>query len=250
ILGASYEVSGATLPDGDPVRGRHLVENVTLCAECHGSDFSGMVVEDAPMFGRLSAPNITPAGVVSEYTVADWDRSLRHGVTPDGRGLVFMPSEGYASLSDQDAADVVAYLRTVSPVENVAPTTELGLIGRQLAAFGAIHIPAREIDHAAVGSNPVPGPTAEYGAYLVNISGCTGCHGSQLEGQQMGPDDPVAPAINASVNGSWTFEQFDGAVRHGVGIDGRQLAAIMPSRGFAGMSDDEVRALFLHIHTP
>ncbi len=41
-------------------------------------------VDDLPVL-RLAAPNITPAGVVAGWSVADWDRIVRHGVLRSGR---------------------------------------------------------------------------------------------------------------------------------------------------------------------
>jgi mono/diheme cytochrome c family protein len=39
-------------------RGKYLVENVSMCVECHGSDLGGKVVEDNFMMGRLVAPKL------------------------------------------------------------------------------------------------------------------------------------------------------------------------------------------------
>ena len=60
-----------------------------------------MVVPPATL---LAVPNITRGrgGVTADFTLADWDRALRHGVRPDGSGLVLMPSEDYAALTDHD----------------------------------------------------------------------------------------------------------------------------------------------------
>ena len=58
------------------------------------------------------APNISPGpgSVVAKYTPADWERSLRHGVKPDGRPLMIMPSEDYNRLTDADLGALVAYV--------------------------------------------------------------------------------------------------------------------------------------------
>lgn len=60
-------------------RGEHLA-NILACRECHGNDLSGHFFADAPPF-RAVASNLTAGagGIGQTYTVADWDRAIRHG---------------------------------------------------------------------------------------------------------------------------------------------------------------------------
>ena len=86
------------------------------CGDCHGMDGAGaVVVDDGAM--HIRAPDITPAptGVVAGYSPVDWVRTIRHGVKPDGRPVMIMPSEEYNRLVDADLAAIVAYVRQLAP---------------------------------------------------------------------------------------------------------------------------------------
>ena len=94
-------------------RGRHLVTARYGCAECHGANFGGGVMVDAFPLGSLLGPNITTGqgSRTLQYSPADWDRIVRHGVLPDGRPAV-MPSIDFVQMSDQELSDIIAYIRS------------------------------------------------------------------------------------------------------------------------------------------
>ena len=74
-----------------------------------------------PAIGYVGAANLTPGegGIGGSYTDADWVRTLRHGVKPNGQSVFIMPSDDYYHLSDEDLGAMTAYLKTVSPVDRV-----------------------------------------------------------------------------------------------------------------------------------
>src|SRR5690606_30225998 len=115
-------------------RGAHLASALGKCADCHGDGLGGNVMVDDPALGRLSAPNLTRGrgGVTADFAMADWDRAIRHGVRPDGTGLVVMPSEDYAALTDADLAALVGYLRQLPPVDREVPPSVIRMLGRAL----------------------------------------------------------------------------------------------------------------------
>ncbi len=129
-------------PDRDAIdRGRYLV--VLLgCGACHtngafdgapdpalalagsqtGIAWSNPRETERP--GIVYPPNITPdektgIGLWTDAQIADAIRAGvgRHG----GRRLVTMPWRSYARLSDDDVEAIVAYLRSISPVEHRVP---------------------------------------------------------------------------------------------------------------------------------
>ena len=235
-------------------RGRHLAQSRLGCADCHGPDLGGKpVVEDA-MFGHFIAPNLTrgTGGVGGSYTDADWVRAVRHGVRPNGRALLFMPSEVFAHLSEQDLGDVIAYVKQVPPVDRTMPETRPGPIGRALVTFQAAAIPARAIDHAAAFTSPPPeAATVEYGQYLAASSGCLACHGPALDGVGGGGDPAVKPT-NLTTGGptaSWTEGDFVRALRTGKRPDGSEIREEMPWKTMGRMTDEELRALYLYIRS-
>ena len=94
-------------------RGKYLFSS-RGCAECHGTNGAGHVFIDGGGL-RAKSPNISSGagGVVGSYGVVDWERTIRHGVKPDGRPVFIMPSEDYNRLTDADLAALVAYTRSL-----------------------------------------------------------------------------------------------------------------------------------------
>jgi mono/diheme cytochrome c family protein len=124
-----------------------------LCAGCHGADMSGQVISESPMDGRAAAPNLTSGegGIGATYADEDWVRAIRHGVGPDGRGLIGMPSDRFASLSDTSLGALIAYLKSAPPVDNDVPGTTVGPAARwNFLLWQEPLIPAEMIDHEAL----------------------------------------------------------------------------------------------------
>ncbi|MCB9681128.1 MAG: cytochrome c [Alphaproteobacteria bacterium] len=251
ILSRTFPVADVPTPEVtmDPAsiaRGRHLVEAVLVCGACHGDDLGGAWMEGHPMVGRVWAPNLTVGSTtVATYGDADWARALRHGVSPEGRGLLWMPAQRWSTLSDDDLAATIAWLRAAPSVDRQAGQAELEAGGRVLVAMGG-GVDAALVDPDAVPSTVPWGPTPDYGAYLARIAGCHDCHGGGAGAARV-YDGPRAPAWAAERLTGWTGAQFSDAVVEGVGRDGRRLDAAMPSRAYRGMSDTEVDALWLHL---
>lgn len=235
-------------------RGRHLAVAITKCADCHGADMGGAVVLEGGGFGRIVSANLTSGkgGIGAEYTDADWERAIRHGVGRDGRPLRFMPVLEYVAISDSDLAALVAYLKTLPPVDRERQTMRVGLVARVLSITAPDFplLSAARLDHRAPHPvAPAPAVTREYGAYLAQVGGCTGCHGAHLTGGHAGPP-PKPPAINAAALAGWSEEDFTRVLRTGVRPDGRVLSTAMPWPATSQMTDDEIRALWLYISDP
>jgi cytochrome c553 len=236
-------------------RGAHLAGPLGKCADCHADDFGGKILVDDPAIGLLAVPNITRGrgGVTADFTLADWDRALRHGVGPDSSGLVLMPSEDYAALSDGDFVALVSYLRQLAPVDREMPRPAIRLVGRALYLAGKLPlIAADRIDHKADHPAVRPDTTIEYGAYLADIGGCTGCHGPQLSGGPIpGMPPGTLPAANITPTGigQYTEADFNRAMRDGSRPDGSKINEPMPIRFTSRMSDDEIIALYRYLRT-
>ena len=227
--------------------GRHVARAIAKCLACHGKDYTGKVFVDDPMLGRITAPNITPAGVVSGYTDADWVRALRHGIKRDGRSVVVMPSYEFNHLSDEDLGAVIAYMKTLKPAtDDTVSSMRFGPMGRFLIATDAFPVlSATVIDHDA--TRPAP-PTAaaspEYGKYIVSI-GCVGCHGPTMQGGKApatGPD--VTPYGRTA---GWTEEEFRLVLRAGKRPDGTVVSTEMPWSLTSEMTDTEIAAVWAYL---
>src|ERR1700739_2193516 len=88
-------------------------------------------------------------------------------------------------------------------------------------------------------SDPQEFTQIERGHYLSILSDCASCHTVPASGRPFAAGRPietpfgnvVAPNITPDLEtgiGAWTDEQFDAAVRHGVGRDGSKLYPAMP----------------------
>jgi mono/diheme cytochrome c family protein len=131
-------------------RGRHLASTIGKCTDCHGDNLAGRPLTMGPV-GTFVPLNLTSGkGGVAPLSDADWVRAIRHGVSPDGRSLLFMPSMVYQSFTAADLGAVIAYVKSVPPVDNELPKTIVGPIGRLLIVRSPQRlIPASGIDHSA-----------------------------------------------------------------------------------------------------
>ena len=237
-------------------RGKHLVTAVLDCGGCHGADLGGNVMFDVPPVARLVALNLTRGanGAAARYSYADWERALRHGITPDGRALKFMPAWQFYHLSDDDLRAVVAYVSRVPPVARTLPSTSIMPLGRVLYLTGQVQLlSAERIDHTAPHPTaPVPGATAQYGEYLSIIGGCHECHGEHLSGGHIPgtpPEFKNAANLTPAGIGHYTETDFIRALREGIRPGGTQIDTLMPVRGTKLMTDDELHALYAYLRT-
>lgn len=228
--------------------GRHLVEAVAKCQECHEGDLGGKMMVDDPAFARLATANLTAGrGGIAGYTDADFERAIRHGVGRDGRPLVFMPSEAYGMLTDEDFAAMLGYLRSFPPVDREHPDPKIGPVARLLYLTGKFPLlPVEITQHDAPRVPRKPGVTVEYGEYLATIGGCRSCHGQQLAGDA----NPDAPDITVGRLADWKEGDFFRALREGRRPDGSTLdPSKMPWVRSGLMTDDEVRAVWTYMRS-
>ena len=143
ILDAPSPVPGNYAPENRYMveRGEYLVE-LLGCGGCHTDG----ALEGAPRMNKALAgsgigiaymnpfgndrpgvvypPNITPD---PETGIGDWSdnqiaAAVRAGLGRHmGRRIAVMPWQGYAKLSEEDTAAIVAYLRSIRPVSNKVP---------------------------------------------------------------------------------------------------------------------------------
>jgi len=258
-LDRTYDIAVSAPPvpsdDASIARGRHLAEAVALCTGCHGDDLGGGVLVDEPMIATIHASNLTRGrgGIGASYTDADYVRAIRHGVNPAGRGLLIMHADAYHRLGESDLGAVIAYVKSVPPVDKEHPRTRGAALGRIMVALGLFDspamplIPAEVIDHGApIPRAPPPGVTVEYGGYLVAIALCAMCHGSDLKGgPPVDEGAPPGPDLTAyALPGGFTDAQFVATLRTGTTPSGRALnAEFMPWKVYARMTDDELLAI-------
>ncbi len=226
-----------------------------FCAACHsptgqpplagGMDNFGHF-PGGPTIGTLYPPNLTPAGELAEWSDGEVIRAIREGIGRDGQSLIIMPSETFRYLSDADVQAIVAYLRSQPASGDVRPENDLNLLGAVFIGAGLFPTSAQPAITRPI-TAPPQGPTADYGLYLISVSGCRVCHGPSLTGGA-GPG-PAGPNLAALVP-HWTEAQFINTIRTGIDPSGHELAAKeMPWRQLsAEFSDNELRAIYLVLH--
>lgn len=248
---------GALANERAVARGAHLLKTFYACAECHGADFGGGVMVDDPAIGRLLGPNLTlgTGSRTLNYTAADWDRIVRHGVKPNGSSSP-MPSVDFFSMSDRELSDVVSYIRSLPAVNKEVPAVTFGPVGKMLVATGKfsfsadVHPTGHVIDHAPV--PPAAVADAAFGKHLAQT--CSGCHGPNLSGGPIVGGPPSwPPAANLTPMGlvDWTFADFERALKEGVSKSGVAIREPMFSmqRFAQNMTDVELQALWAYIST-
>lgn len=226
-------------------RGAHWT--ALYCADCHGENLAGKVIFDDPAIGHVEANNLTRGngGLGTTFRDADWIRAIRDGVGPDGRALLGMPSADWYDLSDQDLGELIAYLKTLPPVDSPVGASSLTPLGKLLIATGVMHdtLQAEGIKHGE-GRPPAPARavSAAYGEYLLRATGCRTCHGVELTGGTS-PDPKSPPAPDISQRGPmrfWSEQVFISQAR-------TRLGEFMPWKTLNTMSDDELRAVWLYL---
>ncbi|MFY1663597.1 c-type cytochrome [Pseudomonas sp. Pseu.R1] len=96
----------------------------------------------------------------------------------------------------------------------------------------------------------------EKGRYLADAGDCTACHTAK-GGKPFAGGLPIASPIGtlyssnitpdkASGIGSYTLDDFDRALRHGIAANGNSLYPAMPYPAYARTRDDDVRALYAY----
>lgn len=249
---------GAVALERAVARGKHLVESRYVCVECHGADFGGGVMVDDPAMGALRGPNLTTGkgSVTLDYTPADWDRAVRHGVRKDGTGAI-MPADDFMAMSDRELADVISYLRTMPPVDREVTAVTPGPVLTVLMALGKLQPAAVDLitDHHAHHpvEPPAPAVNAEFGRSIGNV--CTGCHNPALSGGPIvrGPPDwPAASNLTpAGPLAAWTFEDFSAFLDAGRRPDGGATQAPMEGviKYTRNLNDVERRALWAFLRS-
>jgi mono/diheme cytochrome c family protein len=256
----SLPVQAMDIPTGPAVlaRGRYLFAS-RGCADCHGADGAGHLFVDGGPDLQLAGPAIARAAgqgssAADSYRPADWVRTLRHGVKPDGRPVRVMPSEDYNRLTDADLGALVAYVQSLPPVPAREAVIVLPLPARVLYGLGLLQDAVEKIDHRLPPQAPVDeGVSIAHGRYVASM--CLGCHGPQLAGGDIPgapPDWPAAARLAGPGNVMEAAyadpEVFVRMLKSGQRADGSAIR-VMPFAALSQLNDTDARALHLYLTT-
>ncbi len=235
-------------------RGQHLLESRANCNDCHGKDLGGAKIIDIAFVGHWVAPNLTTGegSVTKGFAASDWDRAVRHGVRHNGR-TSSMPVVEFVNLSDHELSDIVAYIRSVPPVNRDMGAVRFGPVFAYLIATDPKALGAFTIDHAKphAAEPPAEAVSAELGRHIVQV--CRGCHGENLSGGKLAgdPDMPIVANLTPHESGlkGWTESDFIRALRAGKRKDGTDISRMMPWQAYGRMTDTELKAIWAYLQT-
>lgn len=260
-------------------RGEYLANHVMLCMDCHaqrdyslfagpiapGTEGSGGEVFDQKMGfpGRFISPNITPSGV-GDWTDGELFRAITTGVTKDGQALFpVMPWPNFAKMDPEDIKAVIAYIRTLEPIDVVREKSQ--------ADFPVNIIMRTFPQEATFSDRPDPSDKIAYGEYLVTAASCGDCHTKMEKGEFTGtylaggqafplPGGIVATSHNLTPHesgiGKWSREMFidafkqfrDSSYQHKAVNPGDEQT-IMPWIQYGGMTDSDLSAIYDYLQS-
>ena len=261
-------------------RGRYLVNNVSVCLNCHSTrdwtKFSGPTIpgtdgkggerlgEEFGLPGTLFASNITPSGI-GKISDGGLMLAITSGIGKDHRALFpIMPYPNFTRMSDEDLYSIIAYIRTLKPVENSVPERTLNF---------PLNLIVRMIPKPHSPRNvPVRSDTVGYGEYLVTAASCSACHTRMKKGEPIpgmafaGGNEFVLPqgtVRSANITpddetgiGGWTkdlfvlkFKQFATPDSTTTSPESMGYNSVMPWTDYAGMTEDDLGAIFAYLRT-
>lgn len=261
-------------------RGHYLANSVAVCMDCHStrdwSKFAGPA--DPATWGKggetfdqtfgfpgaFYSRNITPAGIGS-WTDGEVYRAITSGVSKDGSALFpVMPHPNYGKMATEDIYAIIAYLRTLKPIENKVPQS----VPDFPMNFIINTIPAKANPQAI----PDTADKVEYGKYLLNAAACSECHTKQEKGQKIpgmdyagGFEFPIATGIVRSPNitsdketgiGDWSetafinrFKMYADSSYTPAKIGPGEFNTVMPWAMYATMKREDLAAIYAYLQT-
>ncbi len=263
-------------------RGKYLANHVTVCIDCHStrdwSKFAGPIIAGTEgkggeefneqiggVPGRLFSANITPAGLRA-HTDGEILRTFTAGVTRENRAIFpLMPYLSYNSLTQEDAYAILAYIRSLAPIENEVEE-------------GSLNFPVNLIVRTAPKKSFMPSPepdksnVIEYGKYLTTIAACADCHTPAVKGEPIPGMDfaggfefkfpggtvrslNITPDVETGIGKLSPsdflarFRAFNDSSFLSVTMSPNEFNTPMPWVMYAGMTDEDLGAIYEFLKT-
>ena len=265
-------------------RGKYLANHVAICMDCHTqrnySFFAGPLKmetfgaggeefpESMGFPGTLYARNITPAGL-KDWTDGEIFHALTTGIRKNGEAIFpLMPWHRYATSDKEDILSIIAYIKTLKPIENQVPETRLNF---------PLNLIVRTMPKApAFVTRPDTTDEVAYGKYLANMAACADCHTMTKKGEPLPGMDfaggfqfimPQGVLRSANITpdektgiGTWTREQFinrfktyaqESAQRIPVvePYTETQFQTVMPWIMYAGMTEKDLGSIYAYLRS-
>ncbi|HEX9464182.1 MAG TPA: cytochrome c [Alphaproteobacteria bacterium] len=263
----------AQAPAADAIARGQYIFDAAGCTSCHtdeknkGQLLAGGVPLKTP-FGTFYGPNITPDPThgIGGWSEADVIRALRDGKDDDGDHLFpVFPYTSFTKMTDADAKDLWAYLRSVPPTATPSKPHDIGFpFNIRLAQMfwkRLFFTPGR--------FQPDPAKSAEVnrGAYIVQALGhCGECHTQRnllggmdtklfLAGNTRGPDGHAVPNITPDPDtgiGKWSDRDLVDLFKEGMTPDGDFVGGAMAEvvrHSTSKLTDSDIHAVIAYVRS-
>jgi mono/diheme cytochrome c family protein len=262
-------------------RGEYLANNVAVCIDCHSqrnwSKYSGPLVsgtigkggevfdQNIGLPGRFYAKNITPYGI-GKWTDGEILRAISSGVSKNGSAIFpIMPHSNYGKMDKEDVISIIAYLRSIKPIEND--------VSESKADFPMSFILNTIPKKAIFSKIPDKKNAVAYGAYLFNAAACFECHTKKVKGEAVVgmelaggfefplPTGGIVRSANITPDkktglGKWTEEQFvsrfkiyDDSTFVPLNVKKGDRNTTMPWTMYGKMKTEDLKAIYAYMKT-
>jgi mono/diheme cytochrome c family protein len=259
--------------------GAYLANHVTVCMDCHSTrnwqKYSGPIIpgtegkggqyfgEELGFPGKFYSKNITPANL-GTWTDGEIYRVITTGVDKNGHAIFpVMPYGSYGHMDKEDVLDIIAYIRSLHPIQNVIPARSIQF---------PMNLILNTIPQKAVPiSKPNPADTIAYGNYLVSIAACKDCHTKHEKGNLIMEmafaggrlfKMPNGNVYSANITpdketgiGNWSRESFIARFKSYSDtanletMTDNKINTIMPWSMFGGMDSSDLSAIYAYLKT-
>lgn len=260
-------------------RGEYLANHVTVCMQCHSQrDWSVFAAPATPgtagmggevhnqrlgFPGKYVSKNITPAGL-GNWTDGEIFRAITAGVNKQGNALFpIMPYPNFGKMDKEDIYAIIAYIRTLKPIEFVAEKSSsdfpMNFIINTIPAKPEFTVKPDTSDKLA------------YGKYLVSAAMCADCHTKSEKGAYIGKplaggmeftleDGSVVRSPNLTPHatgiGSWTadmfvqrFKAYADSAYVPPKVERGDFQSVMPWYTYSGMTKHDLTAIYTYLHS-
>ncbi|MGN6569472.1 MAG: c-type cytochrome, partial [Flavipsychrobacter sp.] len=202
----------------------------------------------------------------SRYTDGELYRVITTGVDKEGKALFpVMPYPYYGRMDPEDIKCIIAYIRTLQPIENKVPAPQSDFPMN----FIVNTIPKK----AEPQQRPDPSNQVAYGKYMVNACACMECHTKVDKGQIIPelafsggrefvfPDGSVVRSANITPDettgiGGWNEDAFINRFKSYAdtsykphAVEPGAFNSIMPWLMYSHMTKDDLSAIYAYLRT-
>jgi mono/diheme cytochrome c family protein len=215
------------------------------CMACHstakGKPFAGGLPLKVPMLGTIYSSNITPDRQtgIGNWTLEDFDRAVRKGVSKDGHNLYpAMPYVSYAKVNDDDIKALYAYFRYgVAPVSQATRESDIPWplnMRWPLTVWNWVFL-----KNGSYEAKPAQSVAWNRGAYLVQgLAHCSTCHTPRgFAMQEKALDETGSGFLGGSVLAGWDGYNITSSANSGIGgWSHAQLVQYLQTGSVAGVA--------------